>query len=199
MIVHTHRDRFGGHVVLAEEIAGGIAARDGVQRDATSARVRTGARLVEPNVAGLSDPENLKIDSTCFSDRVLVRLALVIDIGAGNVAAGDVDVLGTQVDVVEEILPHEPVIAMDAVRFHRVVLVEVEGHDVGEVEAILAMHLDQLAIDPDWCAPRGESEHSVSAFPPPLPHYLGDALGDRAGDLAVVDDDEGDSFPGGRH
>ena len=194
---HTHRDRFGGHVVLAEEIARGIAACDGVERDATSARIRTGAGLVEPDVAGLSDPEDLKIDSTCISDRSLVRLTFVIDLGTRNIAARDVDVLGTHVDVVEEILPHEPVIAVDAVRLHRVVLVEVEGHDIGEVEAFLAVHLDQLAIDPDGRASSGESEHGVSASPPPLLHYVGDARGDRAGDLSVLDDDEGDSFPGG--
>ena len=88
---------------------------------------------------------------------------------------------------------------MDAVRLHGVVLVEIEGHDVREVEAFVAVHLDQLAIDTDWGAAGGESEDGVSTFTTPFLDDVGDAPGDRAGNFVVLDDDEGDSFPGGRH
>ncbi len=89
---YTHRDRFGRHVVLAEEIGGGVAARDGVERDAAGARLGAGSRLVEADVPGLADAENLKIDSASVSDRGLVRVALVVDVVARNVAARNVDV-----------------------------------------------------------------------------------------------------------
>jgi len=80
------------------------------------------------------------------------------------------------------------VIAVNAVRPHRVVLVEIEGHDVGEVEAFVAVHLDQLALDTNWCTAGGEAEHSASTFSPPFLDDVGDALGDRAGDFVVLDD-----------
>src|SRR5438552_2945645 len=196
---HAHGDGFGRHVLFAKEIAGSIAPSHCVERDATSARVGPGARFVEPNVARLTDTEYLQIDAAAFFYRYLVGLALHFDIVAQNIAARDVDVLRAHVDVVEEILPHEPMIAVDALRPHRVVLIEIERHHIGEIETFLAVHLDQLAVDPNRRASRCEPEHGVPTFSPALLDYLGDTSGDGASDLVVFDDDYGDSFLGGWH
>src|SRR2546423_8155973 len=109
------------------------------------------------------------------------------------------DVLRLDVDVVKEVLPHEPVVAVDALRLHRVVLVQIESHHVGEIETFFSMHLDQLAIDADRSAAGGEAEDCVSAFAAALPDYLSDSLRDGAGDLVVLDNDYGDSFLGACH
>ena len=196
---YTHCNRFGRNVVLSEEIPGGIAASHGVERDATSTRVRTRSGFIESDMARLADTEYLQIDAAGFFYRYLVGLALHFDIVARNIATRDVDVLRAHVDVVEEILPHEPMIAVDALRLHRIVLIEIERHHIGEIETFLAVHLDQLAVDPNRRASRCEPEHGVPAFSPALLDYLGDASGDGTGDLIVLDDDDGDSFLGGCH
>jgi hypothetical protein len=66
-------------------------------------------------------------------------------------------------------------------------------------QAFIAVHFDQLAIDADRGAAGGEAQHGVPTCPPALHNYLGDAPGDGAGDLFVLDDDEGDAFSGGGH
>src|SRR5207244_622760 len=195
----THRYRFGRNVVLTEEIARRIAAGDCIERNTTRAGVGARARLVEPNVAGLADAEYLQVDAARFLDRQLVLLAFLLDVVARDVALRNVDVLRLDVDVVKEVLPHEPVVAVDALRLHRVILVEIERHDVGEIEALLAVHLDQLAVDADRGATGGEAENRVPAFPATLLDYLGNTLRDGAGDLVVLDDYYRDAFFRGWH
>jgi hypothetical protein len=190
----SHGYRLGRDVVLAEEIPRRVAARHGVQRDASRAGVHPRAGLVEADVSGLSDAQDLEIYSAGVGDGGLVHVALDIDLLARNVTPWNVDVLGPDVDVIEEILPHVPVIAVDAVRSHRVVFVEVERHNVRKVELFLAMHAYQLAIDADRRAAGGKPEHRVPARRPSLPDDLGDSPGDGARDLVVLDDDDFDSF-----
>src|SRR6478672_4445984 len=98
---------------------------------------------------GFSDAKNLEIDSAGSLDGSFVLSSGLRKIFPCHVSLRDVYVLGLNVDVVEKILPHEPVVAVDAVRTHRIVFVEVERHDVGEVESFLPVHPYQLAVDAD--------------------------------------------------
>src|SRR5207237_9980205 len=108
-------------------------------------------------------------------------------------------VLRLDVDVDAEVRPHEPVVPVDDLRLHRVVLVEVKGYDVGEIETFLAVHLDQLSVDADRSAARRKSQNGMSTFSPALLDYLGDSLGDGFGNLVVLDDYYRDAFFGGGH
>ncbi len=45
------------HVLFAKKIAGGIAARDFIERNQPRAAGAAGSRLVETNVAGAADSE----------------------------------------------------------------------------------------------------------------------------------------------
>jgi hypothetical protein len=91
--------------------------------------------------------------------------------------------------VLEQVLPHVPVVAVDAVRRHRVVLVQVERHHAGEVETLLAVHPDQLAVDTDRRAARREAEHRLPALGVAFPDDLRDPFRDLSRDLVVVLDD----------
>jgi len=61
------------------------------------------------------------------------------------------------------------------------------------------VHLDKLAVDADRGAAGSQAEHGVATFAPAFPDYFSDALGDRSGDLVVLDDYYGDAFLGGGH
>ena len=80
----AHRERLVRHVFLAEEAAGGVAARDRVERDQARAAVARRARLVEADVPGAADAEELQVDAAGPADLLLVAGTVILDlVGAG--------------------------------------------------------------------------------------------------------------------
>src|SRR5690606_14485586 len=113
---------------------GGILAGDLVELDQARAGVLTGSRLVEPDVAAPADAKQHEVEPACVYNRLFILPTVLFHFAPGNVALRYVDVLRAHVYVVKEVFPHEPVVALDAVGFDRVVLVEVERDDGREVE-----------------------------------------------------------------
>ena len=132
-----HGDGLGGDVLLAEEIGRCILAGDGVEPDQARARLLPRARLVEADVASPADAQDLEVDAARAPDVLLVLAAHCVYFGPCHITTREVDVLLLQVHVLEEVLPHEAVITVDAVRTHRVVLVQVERHHRREVEPLV--------------------------------------------------------------
>src|SRR4029079_424323 len=186
----AHRHRLARHELLAEEVGGGVLARDRIERDEPRAAIGAGAGLVESDVPRLADAENLKVDAARAHDLLLELASGRPDILTRHLARRDVDVRRIDVDLREEILPHEAVVGVDALLRHRVVLVEVERHDVLEAQSLVAMHANQLAIDPDRRRSSGQTEdYGLSLCP--LPSHEGrDALRDEPCDLLVIVDDD---------
>ena len=155
----AHRDGLAGDVLLLEEVRGGVLARDLVEHDEPRAVLWRGARLVEADVAAAADAEQEEVEPARALDGALVLGGVALDGLWREVAARDVDLRLRDVDVVEEVLPHEPVVALEILRRHRHVLVDVEGDDVGEVEPFLAVHPDELLIHADGRRAGGEPQH----------------------------------------
>ena len=182
---HAHGDGLHRNVLRPEEVGRRRAPRDGVEDHEPGARAGAGAGLVEADVPGLSDPQDLEVDAARVLDGMLVVAAVRLDLVPRQVAARDVHVLRIEVYVLEEILPHEPVVAVQAVRSHRVVLVEVEGHDVRKIEAFLTMEPDQLAVDADRRRAGSEPQHGPLPGLAPGADELGHALCDLPRDRLV--------------
>src|SRR4029079_11103273 len=138
-----------GNVLLPEEVGGGVLSGHQIERNETGPTFEPRAGLVEADVAGASDAEELKVDAPGVGDGGLVPAAVLDHLVPGNVASGEVHLPGRDVEKGEEVLPHEPMVGVEAPGVHRVVLVEVEGHHPGEGKAFLPMHPDQLAVDAD--------------------------------------------------
>src|SRR3989475_10060715 len=141
------------------------------------------ARLVEADVPALPDPEHLEVDPAGLDDGPLVCEAVLGESFARHAAVGDMDLLGPDVDVREQVLPHVAPVAVGAVRRHRVVLVEVEGHHAREIHLARLVPADQVPVDAERRAPPREAEHATSfggRFPGPDPP----APGGRGGFLA---------------
>jgi hypothetical protein len=66
----AHRQRVAWRAGVAAEVAGGVAARERVERDQARERVRRAARLVEADVAGAADAEDLEVDAAGGRDLV---------------------------------------------------------------------------------------------------------------------------------
>lgn len=76
----------------------------------TGARVEGGTGLVEGDVTIGTDTTQEELDATNGGDLLLIALALEIEIG--GIAVEDVNVLGEDIDVLEEVAPHERVIGL---------------------------------------------------------------------------------------
>ena len=88
-----------GHVLLAEKAAGGVAARHRIERDQARSAMAGRAGLVEADVAGAADAQDLQVDAARPADHLLVAGAVFLDILAGDGAVGNVDVLRRDIDV----------------------------------------------------------------------------------------------------
>src|SRR5690606_22710949 len=192
---HAHGDRLPRHVLLAEEIRRRVLARHRVQRHEAGARLPPRTRLVEADVAGLADPQDLEVDPADGPDRGLVFPAVLLDLLPRDIASWNVDVLRPDVHVFEEVLPHVPAEAVDAIRVHRIVLIQIERHHVAEVEAGLAVHPDEFPIDADGRGSGCEAEDGLLARRGLRPDEGGDPLRDEPSDVFVLlDDDYGNAL-----
>ena len=146
-------------------------------------------------MAGLADPQQLEIDSSGRPDPGLIAGALGLDLAPWGGAGRQVDVGSVDVDVVEQVLPHEPVVGVDTVRRHRVILVKIERHHPGKRQALLPMEPDQLAVDADRGRAGGQAEHGVATLGVGLTDDRRDGGRHLAGEgFVVVADDGADSF-----
>lgn len=85
-----------------------------------------------------------QVDAAVGADLLFVSRALGFRIGC--VAVEDVHVLGKNVDVGEEIGPHESVVALTVFAGQIAVLVHVEGHDILERYLAGVDKFDQFAV-----------------------------------------------------
>ncbi len=159
----AHGDGEAGDVCFAEEVGGGVKAGDAVEGDEASDGIAGAAGFVEADVAGAADAEDLEIDAAGVADGVFVGGAVVEDFVEGDGAVGEVDVVGLEVDVGEELLLHEAEVAFAVVAVEAVVFVEVESDDVGEAEVFFAVEADEFAVKGNGGGAGGEAEDGGAA------------------------------------
>ncbi len=90
---HPHGDGLQGHVLLAEEVGGGIGPGDGVEKDQVGPGFTGRSRLVEADVAAPADAQEHEVDAARGLDGFVVVPAVTLQLVPGSGAIGDVDVL----------------------------------------------------------------------------------------------------------
>ncbi len=160
------------------EAAGGIPTRHWIESDHSSARVALAAGFVEPDMPRAANAEHLNIDAPCLGNQRLVLLAEGLDLFSLQVAAWDVNVAVRDVHVIEKVLTHPAVVAVDRLRIHRPVFIEVERHDAREVESFFAVQADELAIDADRRRSGRQPQHGRLALIVSLPDEVGHFVSD---------------------
>ena len=141
-------------------------------------RAQRAGGLVEGDVAIGANPQHLQIDAATFLDPPFVPGAegLVV---VGR-ARGHVDILPRHVDLLEEVLVHEVVVALEMILRQAHVLVEIEGGYLGEVEPLVLVHADQLFVEAQRRGSGRQPQHGVGLGIEHLGHELG---GDFADDV----------------
>src|SRR5690606_38253210 len=160
-----------------------------VERNHAGATLEAGAGLVEADVTRLADAQDLEVDAAGVTDLLFVLRRLPLDLVTRHVATREVDVLRRDVHAVEQVLLHVAPEAVDAVRLHGIVLVQVERHDLREVEPLFLMPANEFAIDLDRRAARREAEDRRVAAGILLPDQVRDAVRNDAREIAVLLDD----------
>src|SRR6478672_3047120 len=137
-------------------------------------------------MARAADAKKLKVDAAGCPDRLLVALTLLRNAVARHIAARDVYVVRLDVDLGEQVLPHEAVIGVDAARIHRVVLVEIEGDHTAEAQIFLAVHPDELAINSEGGRTGGQTQDGRFTRPVPALDEVSDATSDQPAEFVVI-------------
>ena len=188
----AHRERLARDVLLAEEIGRRVLPGHQVERDEAGAALGARAGLVEADVPRPPDAEELEVDAAGLADRLLVAGDLVLHLRRGGCRRAEMWTCSAgNVELGEQVLPHEPMVGVEAPRVHRVVLVEIEGDDVPEAEPLVAVQADQLAVDADRRGAGGEPEHGAPALGGAGAYDLGDPARHQSAEVVVVVDDEG--------
>src|SRR4030095_8952097 len=163
-----HRDAVHGYVFRASEVPRRISACLFGERFDPGAGSERRRLFVETDVPFTANAEDLEIDASDAADRLFVVATKCGDIL--RLAVGDVNTIARDVDVVEQVLPHESVIALWMIWTETDVLVEVERGHTGKIEAFLAMHAREFAIHRERRAACCQAEHAVG--------LLADEIGD---------------------
>ena len=133
--------------VVVEEAAVGVDSVSSQRLD-TCARSQRRTWLVESEVSVRTDTAHEEVNTTSFCNHFLVVVALGDEVR--SVTIEDVHVLWLDVDVVEEVVPHEAVVAFWVINRQFHILVHVERDDVLERDLASTAHVNQIAVQPEW-------------------------------------------------
>ena len=186
----AHGDGAVRYFLFGGEVLEGVLSGHGIEAYQSGCGRFKGAGLIETDVAGTADAQDLDIDAAGLCDFFLVGRTELFHLVQGQPAVGDMDVFGFDVHMVEEPLFHKAHIALGRVGLHRVVLIEVKSDDVAQAEAFLAVHAHQLLVDQDGGRARGQAQYdllSVLLFlADGQPYTLGDMSGAFPGVLPYL-------------
>ena len=129
--------------VVVEEAAVGVDGVGGEGLD-TGARREGRTWLVESEVSVRTDTAHEEVNATSLSDELLVVVTLSDEILC--VTIEDVYILRLDVDVVEEVVPHEAVVTFWVIFWQLHIFVHVECDDVLERNLACTAHVNQVAI-----------------------------------------------------
>ena len=142
----AHGAGVGGDLLQAgEEAAVGLPGAVG-ELHLVGAQGEGVGRLVEADVAVDPQAKQLQVDAAQVPDDLVIAGAGAVAVGIH--AVGDVGVGQIQVDMVEQVVPHEIGVALVVVPVQAHILVQVDGADLGEVQLARLTAADQLLIGP---------------------------------------------------
>src|SRR5690606_19549917 len=156
---YPHRDRLVRYVLFTEEIAGRVDARHLVEGNQSRERPFRRSWLVETDVPRTAYPQHLDVDPAEAGDLLFIVAAESGNTVLRQCAVGDVYLFFGYVDMVEQVLAHEPDVTLQRVRLHRIVFVKVESINVFEAKA-LVVHLHQLGVYPRGSRSGSEAKYT---------------------------------------
>ena len=118
-----------------------------------------GVRLVEADVAVVADAQQLQVGVAGLLDDAVVLGARGLGVGVG--AVRHMGVCLVDVDVIEQVLLHEVVVALGVIVGQATVLVQVVGAHLGEVQVAGLVGLDEVLIGANGRGAGGETQNAA--------------------------------------
>ena len=152
----AHGERSLGHLVQVA-VKKTAVGDDGVLGEGLLPRARgeRRTRLVERNVSIGAHATHEQIDAPSCLDASLIIGALLNQVG--RVAIEDIDVLRLDINVGEEVVPHERVVTLGVFLRQVAILVHIEGDDILERDLAGLVHCDEFTVHTQRGAARGAS------------------------------------------
>src|SRR5699024_10610500 len=124
--------------------------------------------------------EQLQVNTADKVDHIIIAAAFFFGVQVG--AVRQVDAVGVNVDMVEEVFMHKVPVALGVVPLKAAVFIQVDGGNLGKIKVILVVPIDELLIDADRRGTGGQAKHAVR-----LHDNLGrDDVGGFAGHVIVI-------------
>jgi len=128
----------------------------------TCSRLEAGTGLVECNVPVGSDASEEELDASGLLYLFFVLLAFGLQIG--RIAVEDVDVAWIHIDVGEEMLVHEAVIAFRVVPRDANIFVHIESDHIAKRYLTSFVALHKMLVNQDWAAPSRQAQNKRSLW-----------------------------------
>ena len=103
-----------------------------------------------------ADTTHKEVHATSLSNHLLIMGTFGQKVG--SIAVEDMDILGFDVDVVEEIVPHKAVVALGVVYIEADILVHVECDHILETDDTLLIQFNQMLVEAEGRAARGAAQ-----------------------------------------
>ena len=156
---NTHSDRPARHFGLARKQRGVLLPRCRRQRLHPSPRTQRRQRLVEANMAGFADAEQLEINPANLLNKLFVVAALCIQVRSGAVRKMRPGRL--YIHAAEQMFAHVMVVGMRIGCGEPHVFIEVKGRALGKIEFVLFVALGQVAINVLHRFASGQAENQL--------------------------------------
>ena len=128
-----------------------------------------------------SDPQNLNIDTTQQLNPSFILRTVFADLRFGKGSIRNVNILWRDIDMIEQMFLHKPMIRLQFIRLHRKILIEIKRDNVLERDAIFLVHPDQLVVNSNGCAAGCQTKNTPAFFGLAFANFLDNSLGNRNG------------------
>ena len=146
---HSHGDGLSGNIGFTKKIAGRCSSGHWVQRAKSSSTIPNAKGFIGADMSVAANPQQHHIDTTRLSYRLFIVPTMLINILGRDCSIRNMDGLSWNVDVVEEIILHPPVVTLKLIFRQPVILHQIEGFNFGKVQAFLLVKSDQLPVNAD--------------------------------------------------
>lgn len=129
------------------EIGGGVVSSQLIKSDQSGLALDGTSRLVEADMSSSANTENLEVETSESGNLLFVVLAELVDLRLLQSTVRNIDIFLWNINMVEEMVFHVLIIALESCFGDWVVLIEVEGDHVFERESFFLVKSDEFHVD----------------------------------------------------
>lgn len=129
------------------EIGGGVVSSQLIKSDQSGLALDGTSRLVEADMSSSANTENLEVETSESGNLLFIVLAELVDLRLLQSTVRNIDIFLWNINMVEEMVFHVLIIALESCFGDWVVLIEVEGDHVLERESLFLVKSDEFHVD----------------------------------------------------